>query len=110
MEIEGRSNSLSQQAIIDRVQGCLAVEVHMYVMASAVSAHMRSITKSVALSAEGCNASPEAFLHCGIQGLRVYFPTIRPGDKIDPQILVDMIDLFRAECFARRTNAGKQRV
>lgn len=108
--IENQRDIFISNAIAERVQSCLTTEVHMYALASAVSAHMRAITKTAALRIKDQIASPEAFLHRAIQGLRAYFPTICPGDKVDPQILVDMMDLFRAEYFARRTNAGKQHV
>lgn len=53
---------LVRKAITDRVQACLTLDVHMYALASAVSAHMRSITRTTALSVKGIQTSPETFL------------------------------------------------
>lgn len=72
-------------------------------MASAVSAHMRAITGIRATS----GGPYRNYLSFSLRGLRAYFVSIQEGEKIDPQILVVMMDLFRTEFFARRIGAGR---
>jgi hypothetical protein len=101
-----QTDILVQRATIDRVEACLASKVHMYALAAAVSTHMRSITGTVLPSIGGAETSPEFYIRHAIQGLRAYFLSVQEGSTIDPQILVNMMDLFRTEFCVRRINAG----
>lgn len=71
---------------------------------------MRSVTRTSAFERDGPKVSTEALLHVAIRSLRLYFASLKPGDSIESEILVDMMDLYRAEYYARRTDAAKHHI
>jgi hypothetical protein len=97
-------DSLLQGAVAERVRSCLTNETHMYSLSVAVAAHLHFVNGNRSLDRFGAMASLDWLFHKATRLLREYFSSV---EDIDPQALVDMMNMFRASYYAPRAWAAK---
>jgi hypothetical protein len=100
-------DSLLQDAVAERVRSCLTNETHMYALSVAVAARLRFVDGNGSLDRFGPMTSLDWLFHRATRLLREYFSSVKDEDDIDPQALVDVMDMFKASYYAQRGSAAK---
>ncbi len=76
-------------------------------LAAAVAARLSFVNKNLSLDVEGKDDSVTWFLHQAIGALRKYFSSLKEGGEIDSQILIDIMDMYKASYYTLRIDAGR---
>jgi hypothetical protein len=79
----------------------------MYALSVAVASRMRFVDGNRGPDRVGPMASLDWLFHKATRLLREHFSSVNGEEDIDPQALVDVMDMFRASYYAQRSLAAK---
>jgi hypothetical protein len=79
----------------------------MYSLSVAAAARLRFVNGNRSLDRFGTMTSLDWLFHKATRLLREYFSSVEDEDDIDPQALIDVMDMFRVSYYAQRGSAAK---